>query len=89
MKRIFIHVKNSIHQPYEVDISPGTTPSEILVSLHLEEEYDLYRLADPTTYFSEEDLYPLVTQGEQLLAQTIFEADEAFMEHRAYGKGEL
>lgn len=83
MKRLFIVVKNS-NNPYEVDIHPNTTPRQILDHLQLDEEYDLYRQSDPTTYFSEEDIYPLVAQGEPLLAQTIFEAEEAFMNLRAF-----
>ena len=87
MKRVCIHVKNSTRNPYEVDIHAGTTPRMVLDQLHLDEDYDLYRKSDPTTYFSElDDLYPLVTHEEHLIAQTIFEAEETFMKHLAYGE---
>ena len=86
MKQLRIFVNGT---PYEVVIYPGTLPSQIIAQLQLDEEYDLYRLSDPTTYFSEEDIFPLVTQGEHLLAQTIFEAEEAFMKHRAFREGAL
>jgi len=80
--RAFIKVKNSNQNPYEVYIQPGTTPAQILARLNLDEDYDLYRADDPTTYFSnDDDIYPLVSQDEALLAQTIFEAEEAFMEN--------
>ena len=87
MKRVFIDVKNSDQSPYEVDIQPCTTPRMVLDRLQLDEDYDLYRASDPTTYFSEDDdLYPLVTHEEHLIAQTIFEAEEAFLRHLAYGE---
>ena len=87
MKRLDIQVDNN---NYEVDIHPGTTPRIVLDRLHLDEDYDLYRASDPTTYFSElDDLYPLVTHEEHLIAQTIFEAEEAFLRHLAYGEEAL
>jgi hypothetical protein len=90
LKRVFIDVKNSDQTPYEVDIHAGTTSRMVLDRLHLDEDYDLYRASDPTTYFSElDDLFPLVTHEEQLLAQTIFEAEEAYMKHLAYGEEAL
>ena len=90
MKRVFIAVKNSTQNPYEADIHNGTTPRMVLDRLQLDEDYDLYRASDPTTYFSEEDdLYPLVSNDEHLIAQTIFEAEEAFMRHIVYGEEAL
>jgi hypothetical protein len=87
MKRLFIQVDKN---KYEVDIHPGTTPRMVLDRLQLDEDYDLYRSSDPTTYFSEEeDLFPLVTHEELLLAQTIFEAEEAFLRHLAYGGSDM
>ena len=87
MKRVFIQVKNSTQNPCEVDLHPGTTPRMVLDRLQLDEDYDLYRKSDQTTYFSElDDLFPLVTHEEHLIAQTIFEAEEAFMRHIAYGE---
>jgi hypothetical protein len=80
MKRVFIAVKSSTQNPYEVDIHPSTTPRMVLDRLHMDEDYDLYRASDPTTYFSGlEDLFPLVTHDELLLAQTIFEAEEGYI----------
>jgi hypothetical protein len=87
VKRVFIEVKNNNQNPYEVDIHQGTTPAQIRDFLNLDEDYDLYRKSDQTTYFSElDDLFPLVTHEEHLIAQTIFEAEEAFMKHIAFGE---
>jgi len=90
MKRLKIRVSGTKHPPYKVVVHPHTTVSDIRTHLQLDDDYVLALAATPHRPFAEgDDMHTLVTNGAKLIAMTSVEAADAFMEHIAFGEGEI
>jgi hypothetical protein len=90
MKRLKIRVQGSKRPPFRVKIHPSTTPSDILARLQLDDDYVLTLASTPHRSFAKgDDVYALVSDGGKLIAMTSVQAADAFMEHIAFGEGEI
>jgi hypothetical protein len=90
MKIVKIRVQSSKHLPYKVGLPPGTTVSDIRRYLQLDDDYVLGFVSTPhRTFEGGDDVYALVTNGAELIAMTSVQAADAFMEHLAFGEGDI
>jgi len=90
MKRLIIRVEGSKHPPFKIQIRPVTRVSDIRKHLQLNDDYVLALAATPHRPFAEgDDVYALVMSGSKLIARTSVQAADAFMEHIAFGEGEI
>jgi hypothetical protein len=90
MKWLKILVSETKYPPYKVVLQPHTTVSDIRKHLQLNDDYVLALAATPHWPFDEgDDVYALVTSGSKLIAMTPVQAADAFMEHIAFGEGEI
>lgn len=90
MKLVTTYIQSSKHLFYEVQLLPGTRVSDIRTSLDLHEDCVFALLGTPHVSIDEDaDVHALVTDGDRLIAMTPVQAADAFMEHIAFGEGEI
>jgi hypothetical protein len=90
MKRLVVRIHHSTHPPFKIKILPNTKVSDVLAYLNLEGDYVLCRASEPNTHFhNEEALYDPLSNDETLIAKFSTEKADAFMEHIAFGEGEI
>jgi hypothetical protein len=90
MKRLLIRVDGTKRPVHKIQIRPGTTISDIRNHLKVDKDYVLAPAATPHRPFGEEDdVHALVTDNAKLVFMTSVEAADAFMEHIAFGEGEI
>lgn len=101
MKRLRVLVEAHPPRVRKLKIGPGTRPGDLRAHLKLDTGYLLHLAFDPADPFLEtDDVFLMVRNGERLvfryapeeaerlLRQRVAEAD-AFMEHLAFGEGDI
>jgi hypothetical protein len=90
MKLVTILVQNSKYLPYDLVLPPGASVSDIRIHLNLHEDYVFALLDTPHVSFEEDaDVHARIMDGDRLIAMTSVQAADAFIQHIAFGEGEI